>query len=253
MSDQVKKEGNNKSNKALTIVGIVLCALLIPILIMNCILIIKSYTNKDEVPGIGGLKPMIVLTDSMEPYIDAGDIIVAKEIATEDIQPGMVITFFDPASKTGTTVVTHRVMYIIDDGDGTVSFKTAGDYNVEKSGGNAENENGYDKLPVPAEKVIGVYSGFRIPNAGHIAMFMQTTPGLLLCIFVPLLAIVGFDIIRRRKNDKSKEKDVAGLMAELEALKAEKAKAEAEAAKKAEEAPAEPAPADEPSASDENQ
>lgn len=208
----------NKVHKTLTIIGIVLCVILIPILIINCTLIIKSFVKKDEVPNIGGITPLIVLTDSMEPVIKKGDIIVAKKTATEDIKEGMVISFFDPAGN-GSSVVTHRVMYVIDDGDGTVSFKTAGDSNVAKSGGNAENELGYDKTPVPAEKVVGVYSDVRIPGAGHVALFMQRTEGLIVCVLIPLVLLVGYDILRRRKHDKAKDNDVAALMAELEALK----------------------------------
>lgn len=214
-----EKAENLKLHKALTIVGIVLCVILVPVLIANCTLIVKSLVNKDEVPDIGGLMPFIVVTESMDPFIKSGDIIITKDIDTEDIEPGMIISFFDPASRTGTAVVTHRVMYIIDDGDGTVSFKTAGDCNVKNSGGNAENEKGYDKKPVPAEKVIGVYTGVRIPKAGSMALFMQTTPGLILCVMVPLILLVGYDIIRRKLYEKNKEDDVAVLMAELEELR----------------------------------
>jgi hypothetical protein len=37
---------------------------------------------------------------------------------------------------------------------------------------------------------------------------------------VPFVIIVGLDLIRRNKNEKAQNQDVAALMAELEALKA---------------------------------
>ena len=64
----------------MTITGLVLCIILIPMLIINCTLIIKSFVNKDEVPGIGGVMPFIVLSPSMEPDIMTGDIIFCKTI-----------------------------------------------------------------------------------------------------------------------------------------------------------------------------
>ena len=70
----MNKEPTSKLHKTLTIVGIVLCVILVPMLIVNCTLIIKSFVNKDEVPNIGGLMPLIVLTDSMYPDIKSGDI-----------------------------------------------------------------------------------------------------------------------------------------------------------------------------------
>lgn len=244
MNDQKKKsngQDTTKLYKAMTIVGIALCVILVPILIVNCTLIVKSFVNKDEIPDFGGMIPLIVLTDSMEPVIKKGDIIISKTVdAPSQINDGDVISFYDPAGN-GTSVVTHRVMYKVIEGEDQLLFKTAGDSNVKNSGGNAENEQGYDKKLVPAEDVIGVYTNIRIPIAGHIALFMQSTAGLIVCVVVPLLLLIGYDVIRRRFHDKNKGKDVDALMAELEALKAEKANAEVPVA----EAPVAEAPVEE--------
>ena len=79
-----------KSNKFLTILGTVLCIILVPILVINCTLIAKSYLNKDEVPSVGGYMPLIVLTDSMYPTVESGDLIIchtedAEAIKVDDI------------------------------------------------------------------------------------------------------------------------------------------------------------------------
>lgn len=210
------KSNTSKSNKILTIIGIILCVILIPILIINLTLIVKSYTNKDAVPSIGGTFPLIVLTDSMYPAIESGDLIICHTIDAEDVKVDDVISFFDPAGN-GTSIVTHRVIEIVEDG-GEVSFRTRGD-----------NNNTEDKSLVPADKLVGVYKS-RIPNAGHVAMFMQSTTGLIVCVVLPIILLVGYDVIRRRVYEKNKKDDTAALMAELEALRAEKAKAEAASA-----------------------
>ena len=62
-----EKEKNTASNKILTVVGIILCIILVPILVVNVTMIIKGLVNKDKVPTVGGFAPMIVLTDSMNP------------------------------------------------------------------------------------------------------------------------------------------------------------------------------------------
>jgi signal peptidase len=56
---------------------------------------------------------------------------------------------------------------------------------------------------------------------------MQTVPGLIVCVIVPLILLVGYDLIRRRLYEKSTGNDVAALKAELAALRAEKAAATA--------------------------
>jgi len=57
------------------IIRIIICIILVPILVMNIAIIVKSYTNPEEVPDFFGIKPLIVITGSMEGTIDAGDVI----------------------------------------------------------------------------------------------------------------------------------------------------------------------------------
>ena len=206
-----------RKHKTLTIIGIILCVILVPVLIINCTLIVKSYINKDEVPDFAGTIPLIVLTDSMYPEIKSGDLIFCRTADANDIQVGDVISFFDPASSSS-AVVTHQVVdkYQV---DGKWYFKTKG-----------TNNNTEDILPAPADNLVGVYSGFRIPWAGNIAMFMQTVPGLIICIVLPIILFIGYDLIRRKQYEKNKSGDVQALMAELEALKAAKATEKTESA-----------------------
>lgn len=199
-----------KRQKIMTIVGIVLCVLLLPILLINCIMIVQSMINEDEVPGIGGLSPLIVLTESMEDTINAGDIIITKAIDGKDVEIEDVISFFDPAGN-GTSVVTHRVLNI-ENREGTLYFQTKGD-----------NNNTVDRVWVSENNLVGEWTGIRIPLLGHVALFMQTTGGLIVCVLVPLGLLIGYEFWRRKKADKSKQDDVEALMKELEALKAAQA------------------------------
>lgn len=201
--------------KILTIVGIILCVILVPALIVNLTLIVKSYVNTDEVPAIGGYSPMIVLTDSMLPEISSGDLIIAQQIDPKEVKVGDVISFFDPAGN-GTSVVTHRVIEIVEE-NGETKWRTRGDHN-----------NTEDKVLVPFDNLVGIWHGTRIPGAGHVAMFLQTTPGLIVCVVLPIVLLVGYDVLRRKKYDKAKQEDTDALLAELEALRAMKAEKEAE-------------------------
>lgn len=204
-------------HRVLTVIGTILCVILIPILLFNITLIVKSYTNKDAVPDVGGWFPLIVLTDSMYPEIKSGDLIICQTVEAENVAEGDVISFFDPAGN-GTSIVTHRVMEIVDEG-GALMFRTKGD-----------NNNTEDKVLVGAQDVVGTYKT-RIAGAGNVALFMQTTIGLIVCVVLPILLLIGYDIIRRRVYEKSKQDDTDALLAELEALRAEKAEKEAAAAK----------------------
>lgn len=217
----MKKQQSSAMHKTLTVIGTVLCVILIPILIINLTLIVKSYTNKDAVPSVGGYFPLIVLTDSMYPEIKSGDLIFCQEVEPENVAVGDVISFFDPAGN-GTAIVTHRVMEVVSE-NGALMFRTKGD-----------NNNTEDKVLVGAQDIVGAYQS-RVPAAGNVALFMQTTTGLIVCVVLPIILLVGYDIIRRRLYERNKKDDTDALLAELEALRAEKAQKEAAAANKSEE------------------
>lgn len=211
----MKKEKVTPVHKVLTVIGTALCVVLIPILIINCILIIKSYTS-EEVPNVAGTLPLIVLTDSMYPVIRSGDIIICKTAEPEEVQVGDVIAFFDPAGN-GSTIVTHRVMEVTQQSD-QIAWRTKGD-----------NNNAEDRLLVTEDKLVAVYNDIRLAGLGNVALFMQTAPGLILCVVCPILLLVSYDMIRRRLYEKNNKQDTDALMAELEELrrlKAEKEKQE---------------------------
>jgi len=207
------KECSPAIHRILTVIGTVLCIILLPILIINCILIVKSFTS-EEVPNVAGTLPLIVLTDSMYPVIKSGDLIICHTAEPEEIQVGDVIAFFDPAGN-GTTIVTHRVLEVTEQA-GQTAWRTKGD-----------NNNTEDRMLVTAEKLVAVYEGTRIPGAGNVALFMQTTHGLILCVVLPIVLLVGYDMIRRKLYEKSSKKDTDALMKELEELRRLKAEAEA--------------------------
>jgi len=158
----MKKKESSTAHKILTVVGIVLCVILLPILIINCILIVKSFTS-EEVPSVAGTLPLIVLTDSMYPVIESGDLIICHTAEAEDIAVGDVIAFFDPAGN-GSSIVSHRVTEVTDF-KGELAWRTKGD-----------NNNTEDMLLVTPDKLVAVYEGTRIPGFGNVALFMQTTP-----------------------------------------------------------------------------
>lgn len=208
----MEKKKNTAVHKVLTGVGIVLCVILIPILVINCILIVKSFTS-EEVPSVAGTLPLIVLTDSMYPQIQSGDLIICHTAEPEEIEENDVIAFFDPAGN-GSTIVTHRVIEVTEL-NGKIAWRTKGD-----------NNNTEDRLLVTADKLVAVYEGTRLAGFGNVALFMQTTPGLIVCVVCPILLLVGYDMIRRRLYEKNHQQDTDELMAELEELRRLKAERE---------------------------
>ena len=210
------KQKNNKENKAgtahklATALGVVFCVILLPILIINVTLIVRSFLNQDKVPSVGGVFPLIVLTDSMYPNIQSGDLIFCHTEEPENNQKGDVIAFFDPAGN-GTSIVTHSVAEVTK-ANGQIAWITRGMAN-----------NANDAVPVPVDKLVGVYQ-MRIPGLGNVVMFMKSTAELVICVVCPILILVCWDALRRRRYEKSKQADTEALLQELEELRAQKEK-----------------------------
>lgn len=207
------KGKSTAAHKAWTVLGVILCAVIIPILALNLTLLVKSFSSDGKPATVGGVFPLVVLTDSMNPVFGSGDLVVYRATEPAAVSKGDIIAFEDPASGgANSSVVTHRVVKVKVAADGSVSWVTKGDAN-----------NVRDAQPVPAQNLVGAY-WFSVPGAGNAALFLQTPQGIILCVVVPILALVIYDVIRRRIASHSQQAAEAQLRAELEALRAENAR-----------------------------
>lgn len=212
-----KKKEKTGINIPLTVTGIVLCAVLLPILVINMILIFQGFGgDKSKVPNIGGYFPLMVESESMEPTIMTGDLIIVHTVDNaDDLQVGDIVTYWE--NQPGGALITHRIAEITTDSDGKKVYRTKGDGNVIA-----------DSRFLYPENVVGTYKT-RLAGMGKIAMFMQTIPGLIVCVILPLTLFVVYDVIRRKRIAKANNNETAALLAELEELKKQQAQRELEA------------------------
>lgn len=201
----MKQEENVKKNiggKILHGLGIILCIILIPILIVNLTMIVKSVMYPDKVPDFFGYKPFIVLSNSMYPAIETGDLVVVKEVSDANtLQVKDVIAFRNKEDK----VITHRIN-AIDNNEG-LAFVTKGD-----------NNNVEDSSKVKAEALEGKYI-LRIPMLGSFAMFLQEPIGLLIFVVTPIAIFIIWDMFSRNSKSKKDSKREEELQAEIDRLR----------------------------------
>lgn len=103
-----------------------------------------------------GLRTDVVMSGSMAPGIEPGDVVISVPTAVRDLRPGMTISFTDPADP-GRNLI-HRFIARAADG----SFQTRGDANSEP-----------DSVLVPAALIHG-QSRIRIPAVGLPAYWART-------------------------------------------------------------------------------
>lgn len=185
-----------------TIIGIILCIILIPIIVINIILIVNTYIHPENIPGVFGMRPVIVLSGSMEPEFMSGDLIFIQDGDVEQLKEGDIICYMEDGAA-----VTHRIEAVTEE-NGAVRYTTRGDAN-----------NTDDQKQVEQSQIQGIYKGRKISGAGDAVMFMQSTTGMILFIVCPIVLLILWDIIYRRKIDKEEREERGRLEKELEELR----------------------------------
>lgn len=188
-------------SRLLNAIAIVVCILLVPVIIANIVIIAQSFLNPDEPPGFLGYKPFIVLSGSMLPTIESGDLVIVKETDTAVLKEGDVIAF-----REGNAVITHRIVKVAEE-NGQKRFTTKGD-----------NNNSDDPVTVSEGSVQGLYL-YSIPMLGSAALFIQTPAGMLAAIALPLTLIIIYYILSRRRLDREKHAKTTELEQELEKMR----------------------------------
>ena len=106
--------------------------------------------------GLFPFQPSVVLSGSMRPVMDAGDVAMIAKIPTDTIEVGDIIQFRRPEKIT----IMHRVIEI-QGTEGAKSFITKGDDNDEP-----------DTDPVIPENVVGKVI-FTVPKIGWVAIVIK--------------------------------------------------------------------------------
>jgi signal peptidase I len=118
-----------------------------------------------------GYHIFVVKSESMEPCINMGDLVVtgpAEGFLSGGVHPGTVISY-----QLGSKVVTHRVVSI-----NSSSVLTKGDA-VEEP----------DPQPVDTSQIVGVYL-LKIPKLGYLTSLIHTKTGWFTLIILPSILLV---------------------------------------------------------------
>lgn len=181
-----QKEGQ-KIHTIVKIVSAIFYIILIPIIIFNFTLIIKSFIYPNEIPDFFGYKTFVIVSGSMEPTIMTQDGILVKEVPQDEIAIRDIITF-----SQGENIITHRVIGIEKE-DGMIKYRTKGDHN------HAE-----DKKKVTYEQIEGKYQ-FKMKQLGVITKVMKNKFTLLFFVFM-IIGICGYKHRLEKKKQARKEK-----------------------------------------------
>lgn len=170
-------------NKLLKILNIVSTGIVILIVLVALFLVGSR---------LFGFSLYTVVSGSMSPAYNVGDLLFVKHAEFSDIKVDDPITYVVDEKL---AVVTHRVIAVDNE---KMLFRTKGDANLIP-----------DSSPVKYENVIGVPQ-FSIPGFGYVSDFIQHPPGLYITIGIIIAAVAAAflpDVIRRIKSSADNDNE----------------------------------------------
>ena len=118
-------------------------------------------------PGLIGYHPVVVLSGSMVPTLNVGDVAVTRAAVPSQLEVGDVITY-----RSGSGLITHRIIDIEESPNGRL-FHTQGDANATP-----------DSQPTPEAAVVAELA-YRIPRIGFMMGIADSQTGMFLFIGGP--------------------------------------------------------------------
>lgn len=150
--------------------------LIILLFAMSLLVVVISITSRSTgVPNIGGMALFSVQTDSMEPTIMTGDLMISR-IAQPDAayEVGDVVTFATYVDRTK-ILNSHRIVDM-KEVNGITYYMTKGD-----------NSIGQDSTELSSGDIVAKWTGKKLSGMGTVMDFLQTSKGFFLCVLLPLI------------------------------------------------------------------
>lgn len=185
-----------KNNKALKIIGNIIYYILLALVILILAVVILQRVSKNNA-SIGGIRIFNIVTESMFPEYQIGDVLISKKIEPSKIKVGDDLVYLGTEQGFAGRVVTHRVVDI-EESDGKYRFHTKGLANEVED-------------PVVQENQIYGIVIYKTYILSFITKIINNIYGFYFLIFIPLtiLIIVKFvKICNEKEKDDFKENEI---------------------------------------------
>lgn len=128
---------------------------------------IQSKIYPNEVPNFIGYKPLVILSNSMQPNIDVGNLVIVK--TKNEYNVGDIIGY----KSDNQNIIIHRITEATSSG-----FFTKGDAN-----------NTTDDMLVTDEIIEGSLITI-VPVVGTAILFFRTPLGFIICVILPIIILI---------------------------------------------------------------
>lgn len=169
-----------KENKVLNVLFMVMKAIttLIIILIVSVIFVQRVSNNKVT---FGGYSMFTIVTESMVPKYEVGDMILAKSVDVNSLKRGDDVVYLGRQDSYKDKIVTHQIVKIEMNGNRRV-FHTKG------------IANNYEDPIVVGDQIYGkvIYKSWLL---SFLSKIVNNTYGFYFIVFVPFVIMIFFEVI----------------------------------------------------------
>lgn len=183
-----------KENKGLKIVKSVL-NFVIALLVILFVIVVVLQRFSDNKLSFFNFRMFTVVSGSMRPTYDIGDVLISKETDASKIKVGDTISYLGRAGSFRDKVITHKVVGIEKDENGKYVFRTKGTANLVE-----------DPL-VYQDQLYGVVV-YKVKLLSLIYKIVSTKYGMLIFVIIPLFYVIGSEILSfmLEKEEKRRSK-----------------------------------------------
>ena len=165
----------------------------IVLLVLSFVLIVCLQRFSDNKISFFSYRIFTVVTGSMEPKYNIGDVLIAKEKDPSEIKVGDAISYLAMRDEIRGNVVTHQVVSITQDENGKYLFHSKGLVNLVED-------------PVVHEDQLFGVVVYKTKLLSFVKKMVSTDLGMILFVVIPILYIIVSEMIAFLMEKEEKRK-----------------------------------------------
>ena len=164
-----------RENKVLGIIGTILYYFLVVLIFAVLVVVILQRVSNNNLT-IGGIRIFNVVTESMVPKYEVGDVLIAKTVDADSLQVGDDVAYRGEVGTFNGKIVTHQIIEKKTE-DGQIKFVTKGIANEESDPQISSNQV-YGKII------------YKVKSLSIISKIINNLFGFYFLIFVPITILI---------------------------------------------------------------
>lgn len=166
---------------------------LITIIVIGFVIVVCMQRISNNKLSFFNFRMFTVVTGSMEPKYNVGDVLISKKVKPSEIKIGDAISYEGIRGDVKGKVITHEVIGYSKDENGKYLFKAKGLKNIVQD-------------PIVSEDQIFGVIVYKIFTLSILAKIIQTNIGFYLLIIIPLMYVIISEVINLMLSREEKRR-----------------------------------------------